>query len=65
MIRKLLHSIKTACQRWNRPQTAQSFKDDQQKESAFETIDRGIRRVALAQIVGSVGRYKDFDTRFR
>jgi hypothetical protein len=65
MIKQLLRNIKTACQKWNRPQTAQSFKDDQLKESAFETIDRGIRRIALDQIVGSVGRYKDFDTRFR
>ena len=65
MIKKLLHSIKNACQQWNRPQTAKSFKDDQQKESAFETINRGIRRVALDQIIGSVGRYKDFDTKFR
>jgi hypothetical protein len=65
MIKQLLHSIKTACQQRIRPQTAHSFKDDQKKESAFETIDRGIRRVALDQIIGSVGRYKDFDNRFR
>jgi hypothetical protein len=65
MIKQLLHNIKIAWQQRCEPQTAQSFKDDQQKESAFETIDRGIRRVALDKIVGSVGRYKDFDTRFR
>ncbi len=65
MIKQLLHRIKTTCQQWSRPQTAKSFKDDQQKESAFETIDRGIRWVPLNQIIGSVGRYKDFDAKFR
>ncbi|MGD9368787.1 MAG: Lrp/AsnC ligand binding domain-containing protein [Desulfobacteraceae bacterium] len=65
MIKHLLHNIKIAWQRRGVPQTAKSFKDDQQKESAFATIDRGIRCVALDQIVGSVGRYKDFDTKFR
>ena len=65
MIKQLLHSIKFAWQQRSAPQMVKSFKDDQQKESAFETIDRGVRRVALDLIVGSVGRYKDFDTKFR
>ena len=42
-----------------------SFKEVQKKEAAYETRDRGIRSVALKQIVGSVGRYLDFDERFR
>ncbi len=42
-----------------------SFKEVQKKEAAYETRDRGIRSVPLAQIVGSVGRYLDFDERFR
>ena len=42
-----------------------SFKEVQKKEAAYETRDRGIRLVALKQIVGSVGRYLDFDERFR
>ena len=42
-----------------------SFKEVQKKEAAYETRDRGIRSVALEQIVGSVGRYHDFDERFR
>ena len=65
MIKQLLHSIKIAWQQRSAPQMVKSFKDDQQKESAFETINRGVRRVALDLIVGSVGRYKDFDTKFR
>jgi hypothetical protein len=42
-----------------------SFKEVQQKESAFDTRDRGTRAVPLDRIVGSVGRYLDFDERFR
>ena len=42
-----------------------SFRDQQQKEAAFDHRDRGIRTVPLNRIVGSVGRYKDFDGRFR
>ncbi len=42
-----------------------SFKEVQKDEAAYETRDRGIRSVPLAQIVGSVGRYLDFDERFR
>ncbi len=41
-----------------------SFKEVQKNEAAYETRDRGIRSVPLAQIVGSVGRYLDFDDRF-
>ena len=42
-----------------------SFRDQQQKEAAFDHRDRGIRSVPLDRIVGSVGRYKDFDSQFR
>ena len=42
-----------------------SFHDQQEKEAAFDHRDRGIRTVPLNRIVGSVGRYKDFDSRFR
>ena len=42
-----------------------SFKDQQEKEEAFDSRDRGVRTVALKQIVGSVGRYHDFDDQFR
>jgi hypothetical protein len=44
---------------------AKSFRDQQQKEEAFDHRDRGIRTVPLDRIVGSVGRYKDFDSQFR
>jgi len=42
-----------------------SFKEIQKNEAAYDTRDRGIRSVALSQIVGSVGRYRDFDERYR
>ncbi|MBT8357194.1 MAG: Lrp/AsnC ligand binding domain-containing protein [Deltaproteobacteria bacterium] len=42
-----------------------SFKDQQEKEAAFKSSDRGIRTVPLSRIVGSVGRYQDFDNQFR
>ena len=42
-----------------------SFRDQQQKEAAFDHRDRGIRSIPLDRIVGSVGRYRDFDGRFR
>ena len=45
--------------------SVKSFKADQQREAAFESQDRGIRQVPLDRIVGSVGRYQDFDSRFR
>mgnify|MGYP000918080526 CR=1 FL=1 len=41
------------------------FHLDQQREGAFDARERGLRTVPLARIVGSVGRYQDFDERFR
>ena len=42
-----------------------SFKEVQEQEAAFDTRDRGTLMVPLDRIVGSVGRYQDFDERFR
>jgi DNA-binding Lrp family transcriptional regulator len=47
------------------PDLAKSFKERQSREAAFDTRDRGTRLVPLERIVGSVGRYNDFDDRFR
>jgi len=44
---------------------ARSFSADQEREAAFDTVQRGVRTVPLDRIVGSVGRYQDFDSRFR
>lgn len=48
-----------------REQRVKSFKENQKNEEAFDHKDRGIRSVPVAQIVGSVGRYHDFDSEFR
>jgi len=41
-----------------------SFQEQLQKEEAFEYVKRGTRVVPVDQIVGSVGRYRDFDGTF-
>ena len=61
----LLAKIKAAWDRFRRVEAVKSFNADQQAEQAFDSINRGTRRVPLAQIVGSVGRYLDFDSQFR
>ena len=42
-----------------------SFKENQKIEEAVTQRDLGFREIPLKQIVGSVGRYRDFDSRFR
>lgn len=42
-----------------------SFHDDQASEKAFDAVNRGVLNVPMEQITGSVGRYHDFDGRFR
>lgn len=42
-----------------------SFSTRQQDEEAYESIKRGTSLVPLKKIVGSVGRYHDFDNQFR
>ena len=64
VIRRLNNS-KNSRKQDDAPLEFKSFKDQQKKEAAFDTRDRGIRTVSLRQIVGSVGRYQDFDSRFR
>ena len=47
------------------PSRLKRFADDQQRESAFDTVDGGSHQVSIAKVIGSVGRYHDFDGRFR
>jgi DNA-binding Lrp family transcriptional regulator/uncharacterized ParB-like nuclease family protein len=42
-----------------------SFHDDQVNEKAFDAVSRGVCEVPLDRIIGSVGRYHDFDGKFR
>jgi DNA-binding Lrp family transcriptional regulator len=46
-------------------ETVRCLEDAQLGEEGFDARDRGLRTVPLARIVGSVGRYQDFDARFR
>ncbi len=41
-----------------------SFHDAKAKEDDCKIVERGILRIDLNKIVGSVGKYKDFDSRF-
>lgn len=49
----------------NRGRFVKSFNEDQQKEEAFVHKKKGFGWVPVEQIVGSVGRYHDFDNQFR
>ena len=42
-----------------------SFRENQLNEEAYDAVNRGICAVPLNRIIGSVGRYHDFDSRFR
>ena len=45
--------------------SAKSFKEQQAKNGAYDFKDRGFKMVPLEQITGSVGRYHEFDSKFR
>ena len=62
---RLLDSRRSSRKQTDTPPEVKSFKDQQKKEAAFDARDRGIRTVPMGRIVGSVGRYQDFDSRFR
>lgn len=42
-----------------------SFNEQQEKEEDVQFIDHGIKTVELDKIIGSVGKYYDFDSQFR
>ncbi|MEE9306126.1 MAG: Lrp/AsnC ligand binding domain-containing protein [Spirochaetia bacterium] len=48
-----------------KPGTIKRFRDEQQKEGAYDYRHRGQQTVKLSDIVGSVNRYLDFDSKFR
>lgn len=49
----------------HRTATVKSFNAAQEKEGAFDMRDLGIQKVPVDKITGSVGRYQDFDSKFR
>jgi len=44
---------------------SRSFNTRREREEAYESVKRGTSMVPLEKIVGSVGRYHDFDKQFR
>lgn len=62
---KIIGKLMSAWKEHQIKKEAKSFRENQEKEEAFETVDRGLRMVPLEQIVGSVGRYHDFDQSFK
>lgn len=42
----------------------QSFGERQESEMAYDSVDRGTSMIPIDRIVGSVGRYRDFDSQF-
>lgn len=47
-----------------KPNQLQSFGARQESEQAYDSVSRGTSLVPLERIVGSVGRYRDFDSQF-
>lgn len=43
----------------------QNFGERQESEMAYDSVDRGTSMIPLDRIVGSVGRYRDFDSQFK
>lgn len=64
-ISRLRRRIESARVRRIRSAEVKSFKEKQETEEAFDVRIEATRQVPLNQIVGSVGRYHDFDSRFR
>ncbi len=61
----LFKKIKTVWKQRSKKSEVKSFKENQIKEAAFDMKKRGTQIVPLEQIIGSVGRYHDFDRKFR
>ncbi len=62
---ELKEKLKSARENRQKAHFAKSFKEQQAKDGAFDYKDRGFQMVPLDQIVGSVGRYHEFDRQFR
>ncbi len=59
-----LHKLKKLLTPRRDPDRVRSFKADQESECAYDSVVRGTCRVSVDKIVGSVGRYRDFDGKF-
>jgi len=65
---KVLHALKErfgARQNERNEAEAANFEKIRTDEQAFESVDRGTLSIPINRIVGSVGRYHDFDAHFK
>jgi DNA-binding Lrp family transcriptional regulator len=62
---KLTNRFRLFVKQHSKGEGVKSFKVTQKNEKAFDTVNRGACSVPVDQIVGSVGRYNDFDGKFR
>lgn len=61
----LFNKFKNFWKEYQQADFVKSFREDQAREQAFDTKILGRQMVPLDRIVGSVGRYQDFDRKFR
>ena len=62
---RALSKLSFSSQRPEQGEGIKSFTENQKIEGAVDQRDLGFREIPLKKIVGSVGRYRDFDSRFR
>ncbi len=65
MIASVWNKIATAWKNRRGKGEIKSFREKQRSEEAVDRRDLGIKGVLVEKIVGSVGRYTDFDSQFR
>lgn len=65
MKNRIFNSFFTVLKDRQKKKELKSFREDQENEEAFDTRDLGLKEVEVDKIIGSVGRYQDFDNRFR
>jgi len=65
MISRFLNKIGSSRKQAAPPEGARPFREHQEREGAYDRKDRGTQTVPLDQVIGSVGRYQDFDQQFR
>jgi len=65
ILTKLSNKSATNAHGRNKTKAVKCFSADQEQEAAFDAVDRGCCSVPVSQVVGSVGRYHDFDSQFR
>ena len=65
VVTKLQNNMKRIWKRGDKAGFIKSFRENQESEEAFDAKEWGIRTVPINQIVGSVGRYHDFDSKFQ